>query len=93
MQRSFALPEDAFSLAVPGPGDEANLPTALHSTLEESEVDLGTIEPGNQVEPPKERPIQSLSGDEVRVVELVVRLTAEEFEELMRLARQRTREA
>ncbi|GAQ81466.1 hypothetical protein KFL_000810070 [Klebsormidium nitens] len=91
-KRSFALPDDAFSLDATSPEDSPGELTGVPGTTESSSLEQGNLEPGTPIEPLEEPSNKSKESDPGRVVELVVKLTADEFEELMRLARQRTRE-
>lgn len=92
VQRSFALPDDAFSLDAATPEDEPGDSPGVPGTTANNSLEHSDLEPGSPIEPPEKPSNKSMENDVGRVVELVVKLTADEFEELMRLARQRTRE-
>jgi hypothetical protein len=89
LQHSFALPDDACALDAPN-SDEEPPPNEVPGRKEGTEIEPDNQEPGVATGPSIKTAHESEVG---RVVELVVKLTAEEFDELMTLARQRTREA
>lgn len=89
MQHSFALPDDACALDAPN-SDEERPPNEVPGRNEGTEFEPNNQEPGIATGPSTKTVHKREVG---RVVELVVKLTAEEFDELMTLARQRTREA
>jgi hypothetical protein len=89
LQHSFALPDDACALDAPNSDEEAP-PNEVPSRKEGTEFEQDNQEQGSATGPSTKTVHEREMG---RVVELVVILTAEEFDELMTLARQRTREA